>query len=98
MGLFDSCTKALSPENAEDQNIKFRYRKDTVDNLCPKNTLLQEFKMEGKPAPVREDGDGRQSQSSRYVSGGGKERVFQEVRAWGKKKDLIGMPWRIRRL
>lgn len=42
--------------------------------------------MEGKPAPVREDGDGRQSQSSRYVSGGGKERVFQGVRAWGKKK------------
>ena len=58
-GLFDSCTNALSPENAEDQNVKFRYCKDTVDNLCPKNMLLRELKMEGKPAPVREDGDGR---------------------------------------
>ena len=98
MGLFDSRTKALSPENAEDQNIKFRYRKDTVDNLCPKNTLLQEFKMEWKPAPVREDGDGRLRQSSRYASGGGKERVFQGVSAWGGGEDHIGMPWRMRRL
>ena len=39
-GLFDSCTKALSPENAEDQNVKFRYCKDIVDNLCPKNMLM----------------------------------------------------------
>lgn len=58
-GLFESRTKALSPENAEDQNVKFRYCKDIVDNLCPKNMLLRELKMEGKPAPVREDGDGR---------------------------------------
>ena len=54
--------------------------------------------MEGKPAPVREDGDGRQRQSSRYASGGGKDRVFQGVSAWGGGEDHIGMPWRMRRL
>lgn len=52
--------------------------------------------MEGKPAPVREDGDGvGRVRALGILEGGGKERVFQGMRAWGKK-DHIGIPWHLR--
>lgn len=36
MGLSGSCTKALTPENPEDQNVKFIYPKYILDNFCAK--------------------------------------------------------------
>lgn len=40
MGLSGSCTKALTPENPEDQNVKFIYPKYILDNFCAKKTMM----------------------------------------------------------
>lgn len=50
----------------------------TLWTISVQNMLLRELKMEGKPAPVREDGDGRQSQSLGYLSEVGKKGFSRE--------------------